>query len=345
MTFYGGGSIVGSFVGGWLADKYNAKKIVVWSLFISASLLLLILAATSKIQLAAIIFSYALIADTFRPSNAIAVTYFSSEADRTRSFSLIRLAINLGFTLGPAIGGIIAIHFGYRNLFIIDSLTGIAAAVFLLLKLPDFVRAHVTKEQKKAEGISAYLNVKFLLFIGLVFFYGLTFFQLIFTMPVYFNKIDKYPEDKVGWLLALNGFIVVVLEMPIVTKLSRYKNPMRFIALGCACLALAFSSLLLGNGILLVSILFIVLITFSEILAMPFMMNYTIEAAPLARQGQYNALYSIAYGAAFIFAPMVGLQLGGTIGMSSMIYVLMALSLVLTLLFFLFVKSNEVQAK
>jgi predicted MFS family arabinose efflux permease len=344
MTFYGAGSILGSLAGGWLADNFNAKRILIISLIGSALVLLFMLIAKDKYAIAAIIFTYALIADIFRPANTIAVSHFSSEEDRTRSFSLVRLAINLGFTIGPAIGGLVAAHLGYYLLFIIDSLSTIGAAIYIYYKLPFFVNPSKKKDPKLIKstlGQSAYLNPRYLIFIALVFFYGITFFQLIFTMPVYFNKVDHYTEDKIGWLLAINGAIVVILEMPIVAWCSKKNHPFKFITLGCAFLVIAFSTLLLGNSIFLISLLFIFFITLSEIFAMPFLMSYTIDAAPKERRGEYSALYSIAYGISFIFAPSIGLKMGGAYGMTTMLYAIIGVSIFITIMFALFANSKK----
>jgi predicted MFS family arabinose efflux permease len=339
MMFYGGGSIFGSYIGGYLADNFHPKKIMVGSLLLSSLVLLLIFFVKDKYALAAVIFSFACIADTFRPSNSVAVSYFSKEEDRTRSFSLVRLAINLGFTVGPAIGGLIAFKIGYTYLFLIDSFTGILAALYLYFYLQNFLKKSKANNIGVEKEKSAYANINFLFFIALVFVYGITFFQLVFTMPVYFNKVDHYGENIVGLLLALNGFIVVLVEMPLVAFLSKKSNPNKYIAIGCMCLGLSFGVLLIGNSVLWISILFIIIITFSEIFAMPFMMNYTLLTAPLSKQGEYSALYSMAYGLSHIFAPFIGLSLADEYGMHVMLYILIIISTVLTISFWGYMKN------
>jgi MFS family permease len=57
------------------------------------------------------------------------------------------------------------------------------------------------------------------------------------------------------------------------------------------------------------SVVYVIVITFSEMLAMPFMMSIALNRASSDRQGQYSALYSIAYGIALIVAPSLGLAL------------------------------------
>ncbi len=88
------------------------------------------------IAIAAIIFCYSFMADMFRPANGAAIASYTNTQNRTRSISLVRLAANLGFTVGPAIGGVVALHLGYQWLFIIDSMTSLIAALMLYAYLP-----------------------------------------------------------------------------------------------------------------------------------------------------------------------------------------------------------------
>ena len=53
-------------------------------------------------------FLLSLVNEAFRPANSTAIAFYSKEENRTRSYSLNRLAINLGWALGGAIGGILA---------------------------------------------------------------------------------------------------------------------------------------------------------------------------------------------------------------------------------------------
>ncbi len=315
MSFFGIGSILGSYFGGWLADRFNAKKIMLFALFSSAIILCSINFVSNKYFLCAVLFFYALSADIFRPPSSVAIMANSTAENRTRSISLMRMAINLGFSIGPALGGIIAYKLGYNILFYLDALTSVLAALFLYFLYPNIPAnaVHATKPKLAAES-SAYKDWHFLKFIFLVAVYGICFFQLIVSVPTYFKQDCHYTEDLIGYLLALNGTLVVLIEMPLVAYLQKANKLKWYIVIGCLQIMVALACLILGKGLLAMSVLFIFFITLSEVLAMPFMMNYTLERAPKERQGQYAALYSIAYGVAFIVAPALGLALAQRFG-------------------------------
>lgn len=337
MSFYGIGSVLGSYLGGWLTDRWDYRKIMIGSLLMSSLILFSLLIFESPLMLSIIIFVYALMADSFRPANSKAISIFSNTENRTRSVSLIRLAINLGFSIGPAIGGFIAIKLGYSWLFVIDALTGIGAAALLFFYLPKIKNSNkeVKKVEVKIKSPSAYKDYAYLIFVLLVALYGMCFFQLFASVPQFFATVCNYTEDTIGLFLALNGLLVVVIEMPLVAYLEKFKNNFKFIILGTLCLPVAFSILVFGKGAIVFALLYTLIITLSEIFAMPFMMNFALSRPKEDRQGQYSALYSIGYGLSNIAAPAVGLWVASNYGFNVMFYVLIGISILVALGFWL----------
>ncbi len=333
MSFYGAGSILGSYAGGWLTDRKSHYTIMMFSLISSGFILLLMLVTTTTVFIIIIIFFYAFTADMFRPANAAAIAIYTTSENRTRSVSLVRLAVNLGFSVGPAIGGFIALYLGYKWLFLIDALTSFAAALMLNLYLPrhEVEKNHHENAVLNDSRTSAYRDVRYLVFILLVALYGICFFQLFASIPQYFSQECKYHEDTIGLLLALNGLLVVTIEMPLVAALQKKKNIFLFIIAGALCLPFAFGVLQIGKGIMIWSIVYTLIITLSEIFAMPFMMNYALSRPLKERQGQYSALYSIAFGIAIMAAPTLGLGIASKYGFDVMFYFFIVLSIVVAM--------------
>ena len=187
MGAYGSGSIIGSYLGGKLTDKFNYYDIQLFSLLISGCIVLQLFWVTNYIGIILIVFFFSMIADTFRPANAVAVSAYAKKENITRSFSLMRLAINLGFTLGPAIGGFIAVSFGYKWIFVVDGVTCILASLAIFLLLP---KKDALKRQAANVGVEKGLPVNkdkpFLIFLVLTFLFALCFFQLFTSVPLFF---------------------------------------------------------------------------------------------------------------------------------------------------------------
>ncbi|MBK8700086.1 MAG: MFS transporter [Saprospiraceae bacterium] len=336
MAAYGTGSIIGSYAGGWITDRRNVHGVMVYSLLVSGLFLVPLLFFTNFYAILGLVFFYSLVADTFRPANSVAVAKFSTDETRTRAFSLMRLAINLGFGIGPALGGIVAVSVGFKWIFLIDAITSVAAAAMVLMYLPkkQLDRVSSKKPEPISRESSAFFDRGYLLFLLLVSGFGTCFFQLFASVPVYFSKSFHYSEDVIGYLLALNGFLVVLMEMPLVYKMEQFKSKYLFIAVGCGMMALAYFILFLRNDSLTFSIAYTFFITLAEIMAMPFMMSFVFSQPSPTRQGQYMALYSVAYGISHIIAPVAGLYLAEQLGFDKLYLLTALLSLILAFLFY-----------
>lgn len=342
LAFYGAGSISGAYIGGYLTDRFGFYYIQLYSLLLGAVMLFILIFLTSFWTISICVFLFSLISDTLRPANSVAVAAYSKAENRTRSFSLMRLAINLGFSIGPAMGGLVAGYIGFKWIFLIDGITCIMAAMLLLKYLPyrSVAEQQKSKSVEQHKSRSAYRDYPYLGFIILVAVYAMLFFQLFTSIPVFWEREWHFSEVKIGILLALNGFLVVILEMPIVKALENYKRFMVLIASGCISLAVSYIFLGANLGGLFAAVSYIVFATLSEILAMPFMINYAVSRPKPDRQGQYMALYSIAYGIAHIFAPLGGMYIADRLGFSNLYWTMTIASLFLAGGFYLLRKRN-----
>ncbi|NNC71089.1 MAG: MFS transporter, partial [Flavobacteriaceae bacterium] len=123
MSAFGLGSVLGSWLGGKLTDKIGYYKVMVFSLLSSGLMFIALQYFKSFESFLFGIFLLMLVADMFRPAMFVAMSAYSKPENKTRTVTLIRLAINLGFSAGPAIGGLIITSIGYNGLFWIDGIT------------------------------------------------------------------------------------------------------------------------------------------------------------------------------------------------------------------------------
>ncbi|MCB0660149.1 MAG: MFS transporter [Saprospiraceae bacterium] len=336
MGAFGIGSIIGAFIGGMLADRFNHYYIQVTSLFTTAAALFILIYMQDYYSILVNVFCFALISDALRPANSVAIAHYSKPENRTRSFSLMRFAINLGFTVGPAIGGFVYGFWGYKWLFAIDAVTNIMAAILLMIFLP--FKKNDQKIIKEAENRlpkspSAYKDLPYIGFIILVALYGICFFQILSSVPLFLKSIWGYSENTVGLILALNGAIVVLFEMPLVKRLETIQKPMILIAFGCLLMSIGYIFLLNWWVAILPAVLFYILVSFSEMFAMPFMINFAVSRPNEDRRGQYMALYSMGFGLAHVSGPLGSLWFAEHFGYTMLFALLMSLSVVISLLF------------
>jgi MFS family permease len=116
VAIYGIGAVVGAFFGGRLSDKYGFYFMQLTALCGGGVMFIILGQMNSYPSICICIFFTSMINESFRPANATAVAHYSSPENRTQSFSLVRLAINMGWGIGSAIAGILA-TFSYHLLF------------------------------------------------------------------------------------------------------------------------------------------------------------------------------------------------------------------------------------
>lgn len=344
MGFYGAGSIIGAFLGGYLTDKYHYHGVQLWSLAGSSVFLFILPFLDDFWTLSAAVFLFSCVADTLRPANSVAISAYSRADNRVRSFSLMRLSINLGFAIGPALGGLILVSFGYTWIFIFDGITCLMAAALILIYLPrktNDENAGSASELSTENTQSPYKDTTYLTFILLVMIYGALFFQLFTSVPVFMKKESGYSESVVGLFMALNGLIIALFEMPIIQKLEKRPNSFNLITFGFLFLSLSFGFLLLNEFSILFSFFYVIMITVSEILAMPFMLNYAVSRSGKTNQGRYMALYSMAYGMAHIIAPTVSMPFAEQFGFKMLYIIVIILSLAAGFWFYQRAKVNR----
>ncbi|NJB87316.1 putative MFS family arabinose efflux permease [Lewinella marina] len=334
MGAFGVGGIAGNYLGGLLNDRYGSWHIMVFSLIIAGLLHILIGQVTSFWPLCGLVFLTSLTADAFRPANRAAIAVYAPPEHLTQSYGLQRLAANLGFSVGPALGGLLIATYGYESLFWADGITYWMAAILFLVALPadETARplpspapASAAEKAPRPETRPGYRQpwlVQMVLANTLVI---MCFFQLFSTVPVHLTA-NGYTEGQFGLLLTVSGVLIVLVEMPLVYLADRRYRPLFVMLTGSALIAAGYFLLpvaaVVGYGLLLV---WMALITFGEILLMPFTGTYVARHAPPSRRGEYLGLLSASYSLAFVLTPVLGFQLAEYFGYASSIYTISGL--------------------
>ncbi|NCT15888.1 MAG: MFS transporter, partial [Flavobacteriales bacterium] len=206
MTAFGLGSVVGSWLGGKLTDTIGFYKVMIFSLFTTGLFFIVLQFLNSFLSFWIGIFVVMLVADMFRPAMFVALSTYSKPENKTRSVTLIRLAINLGFSAGPAIGGIIITTLSYGGLFWVDGITCMIAAL-VLIKVLHPKKAKTLDHLKIESPQSAYRDKAFLIFLVAMILFGIVFLQYFSTMPLYYKDAHFLSELEIGILLGMNGFL------------------------------------------------------------------------------------------------------------------------------------------
>ena len=327
LTFFGLGSVAGSWLGGKLVDSIGHYKTMALSLLLSGVLFIFLQFPVSFWGICAGIFIVMLVADAFRPAVFVAINAYSKPQNRTRSVTLIRLAINLGFSAGPAVGGLIIAGAGYSGLFWVDGITCILAGV-LLLKLLHPKKAVENPQEIISIPKSMMKDKPYLVFIGAMILFGFVFLQYFSTMPLYYARVHFLSEFEIGLLLGMNGFLIFLFEMPLIKYLeSKVRSSLFHVITGAVLVAISFLLINLTGwvGIVVVGMIFL---TIGEMIAFPFSNSFALKRAEGGKQGAYMGLFSIAISAGHIFGHNSGMQLISSFGYTLTWNVMILLSLI-----------------
>ncbi|MHA7943291.1 MDR family MFS transporter [Formosa sp. 3Alg 14/1] len=308
MSAFGAGSVVGSWLGGKLTDKIGYYKVMVFSLVLSGFLFISLQFLNTFLSISIGVFILMIAADMFRPAMFVALSAYSKPENKVRSVTLIRLAINLGFSAGPAIGGLIIVTLSYGGLFWVDGITCFLAGI-LLLNVLHPKKARIADEILVTNPKSAYSDVNYIIFLFAMLLFGIAFLQYFSTVPLFYKEVHHLSEFEIGLLMGMNGFIIFALEMPLVKSLEKPTySKTGLVVFGAVLTGLSFIFLNISEwaGVLVIGMLFM---TIGEMIAFPFSNAFALERAKKGNQGEYMALYSIAFSIAHIIAHNSGMHL------------------------------------
>ncbi|TWV98915.1 MFS transporter [Chitinophaga pinensis] len=343
MACFGTGAICGSFIGGRLSDRIGFYPVQFWSLLLQGLIFLVLGQMRTLPQFCVCIFVLSCVGDAFRPANVAATAYYSTAVNRTRSYSLNRLASNLGWSVGPALGGILA-GYSYHLLFWVDGLSCIIAIIIMRILLPPVKVAPKPPKQvdcvKTNNSDSVYKDGVYLAFILLIVVFTTGFLQLSTMVPLYLKSVANMQEAQIGMLMGLNGLLVAFFEMVLVYKLEGKMHSLQFITRGVILAGVGYLSFNLLPPVAAAGVVFILLFTAGEMLSIPFMNSFFVTRSSDHNRGQYAGLYTMSFSISSILAPTLGSFMVGHYGFSSWWYCTTALCTLTGIGFYILYKKT-----
>lgn len=306
LTVYGLGALITGPLSGRLSDKVGALRVAEVSLLVSGVVVLLLPFLRSFEAILAVTFLWALTGESFRPAVMTVVTDLVAAPQRKPAFALIRLAINLGMSLGPAVGGLLAMH-SFTGLFVVDGLTSIAAGVVLLAARR---RRAANRQQVPAQAgsagsiLSSVGDARLIYFLAAFLPVLMVFFQSQGAMPLHMVHHLGMSEAAYGLMFSLNTVMIILIEVPLTAATSHWPNRLS-LPLGAALTGAGFGAMAFVHGYAGVAMT-VVIWTFGEMILLPTATAYVAEIAPDSKRGQYMGFYSMTFSLAFTMGPWLG---------------------------------------
>lgn len=299
------GSIFAAGLGGWLADRIGRNVTMAVSSIAGAACLMLLSQAGDWRTLAVIGFFWGLIADSGHPATAALVQDIVPEGQRVAAFAALRFAVNLGWSFGPAVAGFLAER-DFFWLFVVDAVTSAAFGIVALVALPAGARspAHTSGWSHAWPSIRG--NRAFLALFTACVLVAWNFRQSSTTFVLHMGELG-HTKTWTGLVLALNGVMICLLEVPLAAVTSRITARLMLSA-GYTLMGVSYL-ILLGSGSLAGFFAMMVLFTLGEMCAFSRQQAYAASLAPDDMRGRYAGFLSLAWGIGGILASAGGLRL------------------------------------
>ncbi|MBW2459245.1 MAG: MFS transporter [Deltaproteobacteria bacterium] len=322
VTIYGAGSLCVSPVAGRLCDRYGASRVATTMLTLSGVVLLLFPLATTPPAIITAAIALSLVTEGFRPAVLTLVSELAPPDQRKTAFALIRLAANLGMSVGPLLGGILA-SWWFPAIFLVDGITSLIGALVLLLALDRRRKGDAPAEQTGSPASvpplptrRAFTDPAMLFFLFAMLGNVLVFFQFTAALPLYLVSYLGLSERTYGLVFTVNTALILALEVPLNVAMARW--PARWsLALGAALVALGFAATGLATGFWTVMAT-VVVWTFGEMIMFPSASAHVADIAPAKRAGEYMGLYNMLFGLGFTVAPGLGVLVLERMGASTL---------------------------
>ncbi|MBE5318501.1 MFS transporter [Pedobacter sp. MR2016-19] len=308
ITLFGVGSILGSATGGKLTDMIGFRPVQILSSIIGGLFFIFFSTIThfSTLCVLAVVISF--FSEAFRPANFTAVAHYAKEGTITRSYSLNRLAVNIGWSVGISLAGIIA-SINYKLLFIVEGGVSIIVGVLILSFLPQ-VKGFIQKAKENAINMvimKPWKDIFYVKFILLTTVFITCAFLMFRVVPVFFKEQWHINEFAIGIIIGINGSVIALFEMIMINKIEAKRSPMFFIIIGAVLFSISY--ILLSAPVsyhLVAAVIVIIIFTGGEMFSLPFINTIVISRSNEHNRGLYAAGYTLSWSCAQVIGPLFG---------------------------------------
>lgn len=312
---YGVGGIGASLIGGFLADRIGRRGTIALSMLTAAAAIVALERARSYGAIVGLVALTGLTAEAYRPAASALLGDLVEPARRVTAFAWYRLAINLGAALGPMIGGWLAER-SFRWLFWGDAMS---CALYGLLALVALPKDRPARPPLAAETTAALRDDSldrrpwlrdpiFLRFLIASTLTAIVYAQMHSTFALQVTS-RGLSNATYGFLIGLNGLVVLALELPIASVTQKLPKPP----------VIAFAYLLLGLGFGLTGVAgtlwllgaTVVIWTLGEIVGAPVASAWVTDLAPASMRGRYQGAWGMTFALGYVLGPAFGAALFG----------------------------------
>lgn len=316
----------GQAAGGALSDRIGRRPVMVWSLVGRALLTFLLAAAVhGHWSVPAIVASHmagAFAGNLYFPAAHAWIAERWGRHERLEAFGWLRVAANLGWAIGPAVGGFFMAA-SYGAMFAASAAVCAVTAVFIRYAMEaDAPTPHPcvpmgncgpskgawhggTQGLELVTGaFSGPVDGRFVRFCGWTVLMGAVMSQLVAPLSVYAVTYASVPPDRVGWLFTINGGMVVLLQ-PFVNRVGRVMRISQVMAVGGLFYAVGYAMVGAAAGFAGLAAAMAV-ITLGETFVSPGNSTLSANLAGAGEAGRYTGLNGFSHQVGSALGPLLG---------------------------------------
>jgi len=301
-----GSMFLSGILSGNLIDYVGAARVMICAVLLNGIVLLIIPLLHDYFALVFMCLLWGLCYGAYRPASQTLVSYFTTDGLHKITFSVFRLALNLGMSIGPAMGGYLATR-SFAAIFITNGIANLLACFILLCGLVGTVwfSYRPVARQKKV------FTLKWLKYDAALRFFllgmipvSMVFFQHESTLAVYLKQDLNFPLSFYGLLFTVNTLLIVFFELLLNIATMNWPYRVNFF-LGSVFITAGFAGVYFATAMWHI-ILLTVLWTLGEMILYPSASSYIAEIAPEGRRGSYMALFSSCSNLGLLLGPWSG---------------------------------------
>lgn len=321
MSYMATGTVFMIFGGAW-ADKFGRKKIMVVSLVGEGFLLCMYTFASEFWGFLSIALAEGAIGSLYPPAANAMIADLVPPNKRPECYSLIRIAYNLGATLGPMIGSLLLISMSLQQMFLIAGIAVGAMALLIAMRTAETLSVKKGEEFQYRDMGAAVRDRAFMLFCLLIAMTFLLYAQTLSAMPVYSNKELGVQMSLYGLVFATNAGMVVLLQIPVTAHAVRFRRTTA-LSVGQGLMALGMIIVFFAQdfvGLILAMFVF----TFGELYHSAVYSTVVADLAPRRLRGTYMGVSGVAVGIGDSAGMFLGMALLGLLLAPALVWLIMA---------------------
>jgi MFS family permease len=309
IAFYGAGALVTAPLSGKLSDRFGALSLMKISL-IGSGIVLFIYSLVNNFYLILLLTSLlAVISESFRPANLSIISQIVPPHQRRLAFALNRLAINLGMSIGPVIGGFLTL-INFSLIFYIDAFTSISAGIFLIYAKWEKEKVEENETGTEIDTIGeiihshVFKDKRFIYFLISILPIPVVYFQHLGAFPLFLVHDLGLAASTYGLAFAINTVMIIFIEVPLNNFILNW-NERKSLALGALLTAVGFGAMAFARDLTFI-IVTIIIWTFGEMIFFPVGASHVSRLSPEKKRGEYMGYYQMMFSIAFLFGPWIG---------------------------------------